>query len=173
MNLDLFLITEAASLRDALAQLDANHHGIILTTNSDGKATGLATDGDVRRKLLAGASLDDRISSCVNTDFVWADNSTPRELLLKQLDHRIQVIPLLDPSGKLVGIVSRDYLPIQTEEAIYARARSPVRISFGGGGSDLTHFFAGEGGAVINTTISLYSHATLRNKHTHRGSRKQ
>ncbi len=164
MNLDLFLIAETASLRDALAQLDANHHGIILTTNAAGKATGLATDGDVRRKLLDGGSLDDRIASCVNTDFVWADSSTPRELLLKQLDHRIQVIPLLDPSGKLVGIVSRDYLPVQTEEPIYARARSPVRISFGGGGSDLTHFFAGEGGAVINTTISLYSHATLRKR---------
>jgi len=26
----------------------------------------------------------------------------------------------------------------------------------------LTHYFAGEVGAVINTTISLYSHATLR-----------
>lgn len=164
MNLDLFLISETASLRDALAQLDANHHGIILTTNATGKATGLATDGDVRRKLLNGGSLDDRISSCVNTDFVWADSSTPRELLLKQLDHRIQVIPLLDPSSKLVGIVSRDYLPVQIEEPIYARARSPVRISFGGGGSDLTHFFAGEGGAVINTTISLYSHATLRKR---------
>jgi D-glycero-alpha-D-manno-heptose-7-phosphate kinase len=164
VNLDLFLIAETASLRDALAQLDANHHGIILTTNAAGKATGLATDGDVRRKLLDGGSLDDRIASCVNTDFVWADSSTPRELLLKQLDHRIQVIPLLDPSGKLVGIVSRDYLPVQTEEPIYARARSPVRISFGGGGSDLTHFFAGEGGAVINTTISLYSHATLRKR---------
>ena len=45
---------------------------------------------------------------------------------------------------------------------MYARARAPVRISFGGGGSDLTHYFAGEVGAVINTTISLYSHATLR-----------
>lgn len=164
MNLDLFLISETASLRDALAQLDANHHGIVLTTDGVGKATGLATDGDVRRKLLDGGSLDDRISSCVNTDFVWADSSTPRELLLKQLDHRIQVIPLLDPAGKLVGIVSRDYLPVQSEESIYARARSPVRISFGGGGSDLTHFFAGEGGAVINTTISLYSHATLRKR---------
>ena len=41
-------------------------------------------------------------------------------------------------------------------------SRAPVRISFGGGGSDLTHFFAENGGAVINTTISLYSHATLR-----------
>lgn len=164
MNLDLFLISETASLREALAQLDANHHGIILTTNGAGKATGLATDGDVRRKLLDGGSLDDRIASCVNPDFVWADSSTPRELLLKQLDHRIQVIPLLDTSGKLVSIVSRDYLPVQTEEPVYARARSPVRISFGGGGSDLTHFFAGEGGAVINTTISLYSHATLRKR---------
>jgi D-glycero-alpha-D-manno-heptose-7-phosphate kinase len=164
VNLDLFLISETASLRDALARLDANHHGVILTTNGAGRATGLATDGDVRRKLLDGGSLDDRIASCVNTDFVWADSSTPRELLLKQLDHRIQVIPLLNPSGKLVGIVSRDYLPVQIEEPVYARARSPVRISFGGGGSDLTHFFAGEGGAVINTTISLYSHATLRKR---------
>ena len=30
------------------------------------------------------------------------------------------------------------------------------------GGSDLTHYFVDEGGAVINTTISLFSHATLR-----------
>lgn len=164
MSLELFLISETASLRDALAQLDANHHGIILTTNYSGVAVGLATDGDIRRKLLEGASLEDAVSSCVNPDFVWADSATSRELLLKQLDHRIRVIPLLDADRRLTGIVSRDYLPAQIEEPVYARARSPVRISFGGGGSDLTHFFAGEGGAVINTTISLYSHATLRKR---------
>jgi D-glycero-alpha-D-manno-heptose-7-phosphate kinase len=46
---------------------------------------------------------------------------------------------------------------------VYARARAPVRISFGGGGSDVTHYFSvKDSGAVINTTISLYSHATLR-----------
>ncbi len=164
MNLDLFLIFETASLRDALTLLDANHHGIILTTNSSGVAVGLATDGDVRRKLLEGASLDDPVACCANPNFVWADSATSRELLLKQLDHRIQVIPLLDADRRLTGIVSRDYLPAQIEEPVYARARAPVRISFGGGGSDLTHFFAGEGGAVINTTISLYSHATLRKR---------
>ena len=164
MSLELFLISETASLRDALTQLDANHQGIILTTNSSGVTVGLATDGDIRRKLLEGASLDDAVASCANPNFVWADSVTSRELLLKQLDHRIQVIPLLDADRRLTGIVSRDYLPAQIEEPIYARARSPVRISFGGGGSDLTHFFAGEGGAVINTTISLYSHATLRKR---------
>ena len=162
MNLNSFLIAENASLREALIKIEANHYGIILTIDSDKVVTGLATDGDVRRKLLEGASLDDPIASCTNPEFVWADQATSRELLLKQLDHRIQVIPLLDTARRLTCIISRDHIPVQVEAPTYARARSPVRISFGGGGSDLTHFFAGESGAVINTTISLYSHATLR-----------
>ena len=162
MSLNLFLIAENAPLREALVKIEANHHGIILTVNASDIVTGLATDGDIRRKLLEGASLDDPTASCTNPEFVWADQATSRELLLKQLDHRIRVIPLLDAVRRLTGIISRDHIPVQVEEPTYARARSPVRISFGGGGSDLTHFFAGEGGAVINTTISLYSHATLR-----------
>lgn len=162
MKLEKFQISESASLREALALIDANHYGIILTTGPTGSVTGLATDGDIRRRLIEGGSLDDKIASCANAEFVWEDPATTRELLIKRLDHRIRVIPLLDKSRRLAGIVSRDHLPVQAEEAVYARARSPVRISFGGGGSDLTHYFAGESGAVINTTISLFSHATLR-----------
>lgn len=162
MKLDSFLLNERASLRQALLQIEENQYGIVLVTNNAGVVTGLSTDGDIRRTLLNGAVLDDAILSCANPDFVWADEQTPRELLLKQLDRHIRIIPLLDSEGKLAGIVSRDHLPIASEERIYARARSPVRISFGGGGSDLTHYFAGDAGAVINTTISLYSHATLR-----------
>jgi len=162
MQLDKFLIFEGASLRDALLMIERNHHGIILTTDSNGVVTGLATDGDIRRKLLERGSLDEAIALCANKEFEWENTATTRELLMKKLDHRIRVIPLLDESRRLVGIVSRDHLPVQAEEAVYARARSPVRISFCGGGSDLTHYFSGGGGAVINTTISLYSHATLR-----------
>jgi D-glycero-alpha-D-manno-heptose-7-phosphate kinase len=163
MQLDIFLISKSAPLRDALQRIEVNHHGMIFVTDATGAVTGLATDGDIRRCLLEGGSLDDAIGRCANPDFVWEKPATPRELLLKKLDHRIRVIPLLDASRCLVGIVSRDHLPAQAEGAVYARARAPVRISFGGGGSDLTHYFSGnEGGAVINTTISLYSHATLR-----------
>jgi len=162
VSLELFVIPQVSSLRKALAQIESNHHGVVLTTDSSGAVTGLATDGDIRRKLLSGGSLDDQIACCANADFVWADAATPRELLLKQLDRRIRLIPLLDATRRLIGFVSRDQLPVQIEDRVYARARAPVRVSFGGGGSDLTHFFSGEVGAVINTTISLYSHATLR-----------
>ena len=162
MNLSLFLIHEQETLRAALEKISANKHGLILATDQSGVVVGLATDGDIRDKLLSGVTLEYPIKLCVRSEFVWANQATPRETLLKQLDHKIKVIPILDAERKLRGIVSRDSLPIQAEEPVYARARSPVRISFGGGGSDLTHYFSGENGAVINTAISLYSHATLR-----------
>ncbi|MFZ3218887.1 MAG: CBS domain-containing protein [Rhodoferax sp.] len=162
MNLDIFLISQSAPLRDALQKISANHHGIIMVTDSDGAVIGVATDGDIRQRLIEGAPISEMVGAFSNKNFVWADEATPREVLLKQLDHHIRVIPLLDSRRRLAGIVSRDHFPVPDEEPTYARARSPVRISFGGGGSDLTHYFAGENGAVINTTISLYSHATMR-----------
>ena len=162
MNLGLFLIDESASIREAITRIEANHHGVVFTTNDHLAVTGIATDGDIRRMLLMGASLDNPITFCLNIDFVWADKATQRESLLKQLDSRIRIIPILDEQRCLIDIVSRDRLPISTEMPVFSRARAPVRISFGGGGSDLTHYFANEDGAVINATISLYSHATLR-----------
>lgn len=162
MQLSKFMIIEGASLRDALSQIEGNHHGIVLTIDNAGAVNGLATDGDIRRRLLEGSTLDEPIGSCANRTFVWETPATSRESLIKKLDHRIRLIPILDEDRRLVGIVSRDHLPAQLEGAVYARSRSPVRISFGGGGSDLTHYFSEISGAVINTTISLYSHATLR-----------
>lgn len=162
MNLNLFLISEKSPLREALQKISDNKHGIIMVTDQAGSVIGLATDGDIRKKLLEGSTLDNTVGSCANPDFVWAVDTTPREMLLKKLDNSIRVIPLLNATRHLTDIVSRDHFPVQVEERTYARAISPVRISLGGGGSDLTHFFAGESGAVINTTITLYSHATLR-----------
>ena len=162
MQLEQFIIPASATLRHALQCIEENHHGVIFVAAPDGSVCALATDGDIRRRLLDGGALEDSIDQCANSNFVWASPNTPRELLLKKLDRRIRVIPLLDVSRRLVGMATRENLPVQVEGAIYARARAPVRISFGGGGSDSTHYFSSSDGAVINTTISLYSHATLR-----------
>ncbi len=162
MNLELFQLNEQCSLREALHKIEENHHGLILAVNDGGRVVGLATDGDLRRSLLNDIHLDSPLSCCINREFVWADSDTPRENLLKQLDNNIKYIPLLGEGGELTGLASKDWLPSQQELPVYARARAPVRISFGGGGSDLTHFFANTNGAVINSTIAIYSHATLR-----------
>lgn len=161
MNNNLFVVTLDTTLRVALEKINDNHHGMILAHNEQKQICGLATDGDIRRQLLDGASLDDPIHICLNADFIWADEMTSREQLLKQLDHRIRMIPILNQKKELINIISRESFPVMPEAQVYARAKSPVRISFGGGGSDLTHYFYEAGGAVINAAVSLYAHATL------------
>lgn len=162
MKIDLFVISGTASVREALEKISENHGGFILSETDDGKIYGLATDGDIRSGLLKGIDLDSPVDVVVNRDFFFGNPETPNELLLKQLDNKIKFIPILDVEGKLVSILTRDHLPEKAEERTFYRAKSPVRISFGGGGSDVSTYFSDYGGAVINATISIYSHATLR-----------
>lgn len=46
------------------------------------------------------------------------------------------------------------------------RSRAPLRISFGGGGTDVSPYREERGGAVLSTTIDRYAYATLE---THSG----
>ncbi len=162
MNLFFFQILESCTLKEALVYINQNKHGIIFAKNADNQIVGIATDGDIRTKLLEGVGLDESIGSIVNKNFIWATNKTPRELLLKQLDYSIKVIPILTDNKELIDVVSRNYFPIISEKLIFARSKSPVRISFGGGGSDTSNYFKSLKGVVISATISLYSHCTLR-----------
>lgn len=166
--IEAYVIDENATVRNALAKIDANHEGVVLVISATGAVVGLVTDGDIRRKLLDNVTLDDAIKLCANPDFVHAHAKTSRERILKQLDNQIRAIPLLDDQRRLVNIITRAQVPLQREQPVYARARAPVRVSFGGGGSDLTHYFSNRPGAVVNSTISMYSHAVLRKRNDSR-----
>jgi D-glycero-alpha-D-manno-heptose-7-phosphate kinase len=161
MNLDYFQLSENYSLREALQLIDKNKSGTIFVTNNEGVVLGVATDGDIRRKLLDGFQLSNPISEIYNKKFISADINIQREALIKKLDSNALVIPLLDSNGKLKDIATRQHFPISDEEEVFIQSRAPVRISFGGGGSDLTHFFDTDVGAVINSAITIFSHATL------------
>lgn len=163
-DLEKCVIEEIRSVREALEKVNQNQYGFIFSNNADGEITGLATDGDIRRGLINGITLDDQIKNCTKSDFLWASVDTPREQLIKQLDSNIKFIPILNDARKLQYIVSNDYLPLTDEKDLYIRARAPVRMSFGGGGSDLTHYFKANSGAVINAAISIYSHALMKTR---------
>ena len=161
-NIKKYIVRDNTLIKEALKKVDDNHLGFVFACNEEGQVVGLATDGDVRRSLIRGVTLDEPISSCMNPNFLSANIDTPREQLIKRLDSHIKFIPILDETGKLKSIVSKDNLPLTNEKAVYIRARAPVRVSFGGGGSDLTHYFEHSSGAVINTAVSIYSHAVMR-----------
>jgi D-glycero-alpha-D-manno-heptose-7-phosphate kinase len=157
-------IAETETITEAFRRLNANMLGILFAQDAEGRIVGAVTDGDIRRRLLTGISLHGQVASCINRDFVWARAGAPREQILKLLDQRVHVVPILDTDGRLVDVFSRDLFNLGDESEVFARARSPVRISFSGGGTDLTHYFVDNGGAVISATIAMYAHATLRRR---------
>lgn len=161
-NTDNYVVKKYASIEDALKKIQENTLGMVCITSDTDEVIGLATDGDIRLGLLAGLTLEDEIYKCANKDFVWSSYEEKRIDLIKKIDSGIRYIPILDDKKKLLHIVSNQFIPLKDESETFVRARAPVRISFGGGGSDLTHYFLENGGAVINSAISLYSHATMK-----------
>lgn len=158
------IIPQSASIEDAFHFLNENQLGIVFAVDGNDRVVGCITDGDIRRQLLVRSDLSIAISTFMNRDFVWVQPYEQREKILKLLDHGIHVIPVLDEVRQLIGLCTRSDFRLQDEGEVFARARAPARISFGGGGSDLTHYFLNNGGMVINATIAKYAHATLRRR---------
>ena len=161
MNIKDYTISNNSSIKDAIIKIDKNKGGFILLFNSKKQIIGIATDGDIRRKLIKNNDLEEKIESCCNKKFIYIKPDESHEKIYKQLDDNIKFIPVLNEKKQLVNIITKETIPVRDEKENYARAKSPVRISFGGGGSDTTSFFKNDNGAVINSTISIYSHSTL------------
>ena len=164
MNFEKFLIHESATVKDALATIESNTLGTVIVVNYEKTLRGSITDGDIRRYLMMDGSLEDSVIKVMNENCRQVSEGCDRESYLKLLDNGVKVIPVINHNHQVVNIVTIQNIPQVESTKIYARSRAPVRISFGGGGSDLTHYFDENPGAVINAAISIYSRSTIRKR---------
>jgi len=154
-------LPSSSDVRSALERMESSRFQIVFVLDENKVLLGLITNGDIRRHLLSGGSAADPVTRCMNKAYHSVCLDTSREELLKLLDLGFHVIPRVDGLGRLVDLVTPEYDLASPEAPILTRARAPVRISFSGGGSDLTYYFVDRPGAVLSTTVALYSHATM------------
>ncbi len=164
MKKNNYLVNKNEKLESVLKQIDDNKIGAVFIEDKD-VVIGVATDGDIRRILLKEKNLNLKINECINKEFVflYEENAT-KENILKLLDTRIRIIPILNKKKNLITVVSKKNIIWNEEEKIISKAKSPVRISFAGGGTDLTTYFYKESGVVLNTTINKFTHAILEKR---------
>lgn len=108
MDISELSILRQATLRAALAQLDRTARGIILLNDESGRFERTVTDGDLRRLMLQGASLDDRLTDLAHAESVTlAPGFTRRQALESMQKHGIDHLPVIDQSGRAVDLVLR------------------------------------------------------------------
>ena len=162
MNKSNYILNEPATILQAMEKINSNSDGAVFVCDNDERVIGMITDGDIREQLLKNTSTSDSIETVLNRDFIWRRDTDSRETILKTLDSKIKIIPILNQHMQLVEIVTPYKFPVSTKKDIFVRSKAPVRVSFAGGGSDLTHYFESNDGAVLNATISLYCHVSMR-----------
>lgn len=103
------IIPLQSSVKQALASINALK-GVPLTlfvTDAAGKLAGTLTDGDIRRGLLAGASLQDPVTAVMHREFRYirrGDEYVARHFReARALD--IAVLPVLDEAGTILDII--------------------------------------------------------------------
>lgn len=102
------LIDEQADIRTALAQLERTARGLLLLVDGDGRLKRTVTDGDLRRLLLSGANLDDRLSNLPACEpKTISDDASPEAALELMNRHRVDHIPQIDEAGRPSGLLLR------------------------------------------------------------------
>lgn len=124
-------IDESATIKDALTVLDQQAMQIVLVVNSEQHLVGTVTDGDIRRGLLRGETLDSQILQVANsqptvgyeseTEMVWHQHMKRRSL---------RHLPILLENHKVTGLYYR-----KTQST--PRRNNPVVLMLGGLGMRL------------------------------------
>lgn len=127
------LIKAEDSLRHAIEVINAGSIQIALVVDDSGRLKGTVTDGDIRRGILQGVSLDEPVGKVMHREPLTLPIGTAREEVLALMTARtIKQVPLLDRDGRVKGLELLDRL-LRGPEA----KASPVVILAGGQGMRL------------------------------------
>src|SRR3989304_1487910 len=98
-------IKQSATIREAMEAIQRGACWIALVVDNNSKLLGLITDGDIRRALLSGATLNDPLEPYMQRKFTAVPPTTGRSEVLDLMRARsLNQIPIVDQTGKLVGL---------------------------------------------------------------------
>lgn len=132
MNWQETILPISATVRDAIECLNRSSLQIVLILDINRALVGIVTDGDIRRGLLRGESLNSPIGKIMCRDFqALPENATAKDAELLMLKSSLQHIPALNDSGEIV------HLFLSTKNIRPVPRANPVMIMAGGKGKRL------------------------------------
>jgi len=124
-------VSPGSSIHSAIEAIERVGMRVVLVVDSSHHLQGVVTDGDIRRGLLRGLTIESKISEVMNRNPLTAKVGTNRRELLNMLSKsQLLAIPILD-GARVVGLETFD----GTQQVV--NHHNPVFIMAGGFGKRL------------------------------------
>jgi dTDP-glucose pyrophosphorylase/CBS domain-containing protein len=106
--LETVTLSPSTSIADAITQLDKAGTGALVLSNLDHKLVGLLTDGDIRRAILRGVSLETPCEKIASLEPLTVDSSTCAGAALDlMVKNDINHLPVVDSAGCVIRFLLR------------------------------------------------------------------
>ena len=129
------------TLKEALSSMSKSGEKCIVVVDEDKKLLGTLSDGDIRKSILSGKSLDDSIEhiyqrNCTSLNEENYSDSSAKEIFSSK---RIDLIPLVNKNNKVVDIIYWEHF-LSEDKQETLDVDIPVVIMAGGSGTRLAPF---------------------------------
>lgn len=132
MDVKEFLISEEATMLDAMAQLDKVAKKVLFIVQED-RFVAAITDGDIRRWILKKGNLDAKVKDIANyyPKYIYEENRKDAKEYMRR--NAIEALPVLNSDHEIVSVVLWNEEEIERERKLQV----PVVIMAGGLGTRL------------------------------------
>lgn len=111
-GLSRFRVRAGDTLAHALDRAGDNGQGVVVVVDGFERVLGTLTDGDIRRAVLAGHSMDISVSTLLSPRPVTVSAMSPESEVREVMRcHRLRSVPVVE-GGELVGMRSLQGLPV-------------------------------------------------------------
>jgi D-glycero-alpha-D-manno-heptose-7-phosphate kinase len=165
--LDRIVFRYEASLKEVLERFNetaihTEKSGFGIIINESGKCIGVVSDGDIRRKLIDNVSIASPVEVAINKEFSFVTQGDDAHKILRQFDKKVANLPVLDQNGIPVDLYQySSFVASSYAKQKIIRARVPVRVSYSGGGTDMSNFINTTSAFILSSTINKFCTASI------------
>lgn len=112
------LLLKSSTIKEALSMLDVlAKDAILFIVDHSNKLIGSLTDGDVRRGLLRGITIDDSVTEIIQPDPKFIKKGEYHiKKVIEYRNNNYRILPVIDNDDKVINVINfrllRSYLPV-------------------------------------------------------------
>ena len=140
-------ITEDKSIKDALIKINDNRQKCLVVVDKFNKLKGTISDGNIRRGLLKGLNLEDKVRKVYSKKKIiylkektFSINEAKRNLLRNYHQTYIGIIPIINNKKKVIDFFTINSVFFRNDNNIIKRNKTKIIVMAGGKGFRLKPF---------------------------------